>query len=97
MVAAYAWKQHTAHALRWAHRWAPIVAAVALLAFTGSGGERTDVLAHLTGFGSGALLGLLHALPRSRVVLQRIRQAWSGALACIVLLGAWTWALMTTA
>ncbi len=97
MVAAYAWKQHTAHALRWAHRWAPIVAAVALLAFTGSGGERTDVLAHLTGFGSGALVGLLHALPRSRGFLQRIHQTWSGALACIVLLGAWAWALVATA
>lgn len=95
LVAAYAWKQHTIRSLRWAHRWAPIVAAIALLAFTGAGGERTDVLAHLTGFGSGALIGLLHALPVSRRYLQRIPQLWAGASACIILCGAWAWALAT--
>jgi membrane associated rhomboid family serine protease len=35
---------------------------VFLLAFTGAGGERTDVLAHLTGFITGALAGWLLAL-----------------------------------
>jgi rhomboid protease GluP len=37
----------------------PIAAALALLAFLGTEGERTDVGAHLFGFLAGALLGLL--------------------------------------
>lgn len=95
MVAAYAFKRHTGGAPRWAHRWAPIVVAVALLAFTGTAGERTDVLAHLTGFASGALIGLLHALDSTRRVLEKIPQWLSGALACALLLGAWVCAFTT--
>jgi rhomboid protease GluP len=91
MVAAFAWKQHTSGALRWAHRWAPLIAAVALLAFTGSGGERTDVLAHLTGFAAGALIGLLHALPSTRRVFVAIPQIGSGIIACAIVIGAWVW------
>jgi len=89
MVAAYAFKRHTGGAPRWAHRWAPIVVAVALLAFTGTGGERTDVLAHLTGFASGAVIGLLHALDSTSRFLERIPQWLSGALACAILIGSW--------
>ncbi len=54
-----------AHALRpWSsvqerplRRWSPLVGGVLLLAFTGVGGERTDVVAHLTGFLAGLLIG----------------------------------------
>lgn len=91
LVAAYAWKQHTAGALRWAKRWAPLIAAVALLAFTGAGGERTDVLAHLTGFASGALVGLLNALAQTRAFFKRIPQLASGLLAVSIVIGAWCW------
>lgn len=93
MVAAYAWRGHTSTAARWAHRWAPLIAAVALLAFTGTAGERTDVLAHLTGFGSGALFGLLHAHPKMHTALTKLSQVWTGALACITIVGAWAWAM----
>jgi rhomboid protease GluP len=92
MVAAYAWRQRTGISLRWAHRVAPLVAAVALLALTGTGGERTDVVAHLTGFGSGALLGLLHASPRPRRLLARVQQRWAAIIALVVICGAWGWA-----
>ena len=37
----------------------PFLATVALLAFTGTAGERTDVLAHLSGFFSGCASGLV--------------------------------------
>lgn len=40
-------------------RWLPFLATVALLAFTGTAGENTDVLAHLSGFGSGCIVALL--------------------------------------
>jgi rhomboid protease GluP len=92
LVAAYAWKHHSAGALRWAQRWAPLVAAIALLAFTGAGGERTDVLAHLTGFASGALVGLGNALPQTREFFKRIPQLASGLFAAAIIIGAWCWA-----
>jgi len=91
MVAAYAWRRHAPGAARWAHRWAPLIAAVALLAFTGTAGERTDVLAHLTGFASGALFGALHAYPPTRRWVEKIPQSWAGALACVLIAGAWLW------
>jgi len=64
---------------------------VILLGFTGAGGERTDVLAHLTGFAMGSLAGLAHAtlpVPRSRVA-----QTLSGIAALAVLALAWATAL----
>lgn len=91
LVAAYAWKQHSAGAFRWAHRFAPLIAAIALLAFTGAGGERTDVLAHLTGFASGALIGLANALPQTRRFFKRVPQLASGLIAVAIVLGAWSW------
>ncbi|MGH7836163.1 MAG: rhomboid family intramembrane serine protease [Candidatus Binatia bacterium] len=42
-------------------RWAPVAAAVALLAMLGTGGERVDVLAHFFGFLFGGVLGVLFA------------------------------------
>lgn len=61
LLAAYAWRRRAADGGRWAYRWAPLVAGIILLAFTGAGGERTDVLAHLTGFVMGAVAGAGHA------------------------------------
>jgi membrane associated rhomboid family serine protease len=60
LLAAYGWRQRYSVAERWAYRYAPIVAGVALLAFLGVGDERTDVLAHLAGFVTGAVAGWGH-------------------------------------
>jgi membrane associated rhomboid family serine protease len=38
-------------------RYAPIIGAVVLLSYLGTAGERTDVLAHVTGFVSGLFVG----------------------------------------
>ncbi len=92
LLAAYAWRKRRAAADRAAYRWAPLVAGVFLLAFTGAGGENTDVLAHLTGFAMGAQAGLVHAawrVPRGGVAqwvagtlsLAAIGAAWALALA----------------
>lgn len=91
MVASYAWRQRPATALKWAQRVAPLVAAIALLAFTGAGGERTDVVAHLTGFGAGIAFGLLHASARLQRVHARIRQVVAGVAALAIIAGAWAW------
>lgn len=56
LLTAYTWRRGTKQGNRRA-RYAPIVAGIALLAFTGTGGENTDVLAHLTGFIAGFAIG----------------------------------------
>lgn len=93
LASAFAWRRRAWAALTGMQRAAPLVAGVALLAFTGAGGERTDVLAHLLGFAVGALAG---------VVLSRLRlpapgddqpQWWAAAAAISLLAAAWVMAL----
>jgi len=91
MLAAYSWRRRRDPGDRWAYRWAPLVAGVILLGFTGAGGERTDVLAHLTGFAMGALAGVAHA--RLRVPGGQATQWLAGALALASLVLAWRLAL----
>jgi len=76
-------------------RWTlPVAAALALLAFLGSAGERTDIGAHLFGFGCGFALGLA-----TEGLLRKIGRPGDGlnrglALFSIVLMaGAWWLAL----
>jgi membrane associated rhomboid family serine protease len=92
-MSAYSWRERFALPQRWARRWGPLVAGVILLGWTGSGGEGTDVLAHLGGFVVGALLGATAALPRPRVLLGRVPQAVSGAATLAALAIAWGCAL----
>ncbi|MBM4197358.1 MAG: rhomboid family intramembrane serine protease [Gammaproteobacteria bacterium] len=77
------------HALGWARRWAPVVGAVALLTYTGTGDENTDIVAHLTGFIAGGLAGFaIAALPASPAPSWRW-QATAGAAAAVLLVAAW--------
>jgi rhomboid protease GluP len=91
LLAAYSWRRRAGASGRWAYRWAPLIAGVALLGFTGIGGERTDVLAHLTGFLTGTIggsaLALLPGRPGERV------QLIFGLLALTAVLAAWCAAL----
>lgn len=91
LLAAYSWRRRNGRGERWAYRWAPLVAGVALLAFTGVGGERTDVMAHLSGFVAGALGGLLLAWRSLRVGPVGQLALGLGALAAIG--AAWALAL----
>lgn len=91
LLAAFAWRRRHDAGERWAYRWAPLIAGVFLLAFTGAGGERTDVLAHLTGFATGVLAGIAHAtwrIPRGAVA-----QVIASAVSLLVVAGAWVAAL----
>jgi len=70
-------------------RWTPVIAAVLLLAFLGAEGEHTDVPAHLTGFLSGLLLGLLLDRPVSDGP-PRLATQWKAGLAAVAaLVAAW--------
>ncbi len=76
-------------------RWSPLAAGLMLLAFLGVGGERTDVVAHATGFAAGGILGLAvgriaHRLPMGLrlqrafggAALAAVALAWAVAFAC---------------
>lgn len=89
LVAAYSWRTATDKVSRWAHRYAPLVAAVALLAFTGAGGERTDVVAHLAGFLAGVVIGSLQAHVPARHFDRRAVQAGAGLATLAAVAGAW--------
>ncbi len=69
-------------------RWAvPLGAGAGMIAMTGVGGDRTDYLAHLFGFGWGAVLGVLTWWPRPLRGVPGPRTSWAvglGALAAVV-------------
>jgi rhomboid protease GluP len=93
LVAAYSWRRRSGRAAGWPYRWAPLVAAVALLALIGTGGEHTDVLGHLTGFFAGTVLGIVYGIlsfPRSG---RPLAQLLAAASTLAVIVGAWVVAL----
>lgn len=88
LSSAFVWRRGYFSGRGWKRAFAPIFAALALLSFTGAGGEDTDVLAHVTGFAAGLGLGLWAAgLPIRR--LGRIGQKLCGAAALLLIVLAW--------
>jgi rhomboid protease GluP len=89
-LTAYSWRRGAPPGTR--ERIAPIIAGLGLLAYTGVGGENTDIGAHLLGFvcGFGAGLGVArYGIPKAPH-LQRLAAA---AAVGILVLG-WTAALI---
>jgi rhomboid protease GluP len=72
-------------ALRGRPLWLPIGAALALLAFLGTAGERVDLWAHAFGLGCGIALGCMAAQIPSRWIVSRGVQAIAGTATLIVL------------
>ena len=73
-------------------RFAPIIGGVILLSYLGTGGERTDVISHTTGFVCGMILGtLLGKLTGKRP--RRAVQWLLGGLAVAAIVLAWVLAL----
>lgn len=71
----------------------PVAAGLGLLAMLGSGGENTDLGAHLAGFGIGVGLGLAAGAAMGRFGLVPRRAARIlGAAAVLALPAAWIWA-----
>lgn len=61
LLAAFTWRRTLSEGMSVRARLAPLVAGVALLAYTGTAGENTDVGAHLTGFLAGLGFGAVIA------------------------------------
>jgi rhomboid protease GluP len=93
LIASYGWRRHMRDWTPWMRNASPLLAGFALLAFTGTGGENTDILAHVAGFAVGAGLGALCArLPMPTPGRTSIQ--WIAGVAALGLLGlAWTLAL----
>ena len=93
ILSAYAWVLESASNLRWAKRLGPLIAGVMLLGFLGAGGERTDVVAHVTGFVSGCALGVVFGkIPEQRFDSRPLQLA-AGAFTLIAVGAAWLLAL----
>lgn len=93
MLSAYAWVLETATNLRWAKRLGPLIAGIILLGFLGAGGERTDVVAHITGFASGCALGVVLGKIPERYFDSRALQLVAGIVTLATIGGAWLLAL----
>ena len=78
-------------------RWSPLIGGVLLLALTGTGGERTDVSAHIAGFLTGLFCGWIAArLPDAWLANPTVQ--WSaGVLALLCIAFAWTSAFLFAA
>jgi rhomboid protease GluP len=93
LVAGFVWRGRLMAQDRWPYRLGPIIGGVALLAFTGTGGENTDIGAHLMGFVCG--LGAGMAMVRIAPALAKPRvQSICGGAALALVLGSWMLALL---
>ena len=94
IVAGYVWRAKLMSQERWVYRNGPIVGGLALLMYTGTGDENTDIGAHLFGFLCGFGGGMLLTLARDSILEDRWQ--WLSAAAAIGLIAlAWTVALLS--
>ena len=96
LLASYEWVRRHALGLSPLRRWAPLMAGAALLGYLGMGGDpdspqaqRTDVVAHVTGFLAGILLGFVTARLRLPERLGRAGQGACVGLTVVLLAAAW--------
>jgi len=90
ILAAYTWKRRQTLI----NRWMPLGAGVALLFFLGLGGERTDIFAHVAGFASGCLFGLVFGMMETRSLLAARHRHILGLTASLFFALAWALALL---
>ena len=92
MVAGYVWKAKLMSQERWVYRMGPIVGGLALLMYTGTGDENTDIGAHLMGFVCGFATGMVLTLLDK--IIRDIRwQLMAGACSVLIVSAAWLIAL----
>ncbi|MCO4812314.1 MAG: rhomboid family intramembrane serine protease [Gammaproteobacteria bacterium] len=92
LLAGYVWRGQLMAQDRWSTRYGPVIGGLALLMFTGTGDENTDIGAHLLGFvcgfGTGMLLTMIGKMPAPPRT-QRV----AGAAALAIVATAWLVAL----
>ncbi len=74
-------------------RWSPLIGGAILLGYLGTGGERTDIGAHIGGFITGLALGAILGIYGQNLAKTRTAQLALGATALAMLAISWTIAL----
>jgi len=92
LLAGYVWRGQLMAQDRWSTRFGPIIGGLALLMFTGTGDENTDIGAHLLGFVSGFGMGMLLTIIGKMPAPPRVQIA-AGSIAVGLIAIAWTVAL----
>lgn len=93
IVAGYVWRAKLMSQERWVYRNGPIVGGLALLMYTGTGDENTDIGAHLFGFVCGFGGGMLLTLAKQQILETRW-QLLGGFAAALLVFVAWSVALL---
>jgi len=93
LLGAYLWTGRRLIHDSWARRWTPVVGAVVLLAWLGTGDERTDIVAHLTGFLAGFAIGAVLGRVVNPGPPDPERQALLGGSALFCVIFAWLFAI----
>lgn len=92
-LSAWLWLGRRLDQTGWARRAAPLVGALVLLAWLGTGTERTDIVAHLTGFIAGFVPGGIIGVTVRSIRTTVRREIVLGGMALCVLIAAWLLAL----
>ena len=94
LIAGYVWRGRLMPQDRggWTTRYGPIVGGLALLMYTGTGGENTDIGAHFFGFAAGFSSGIL-LIRLGRLPNEPRAQLLAGGLALALVAGSWGIAL----
>jgi len=88
LLAGFVWRGKLMSQERWPYRLGPVVGGIALLAFTGTGDENTDIGAHLAGFVCGFVTGTLLTLAATGLAKRRL-QLLCAAAALALVVTAW--------
>ncbi|MEO0997900.1 MAG: rhomboid family intramembrane serine protease [Pseudomonadota bacterium] len=95
LIGIYSWRMRLYPQQRWPERLGPVIGALALLAYTGTGDENTDIGAHFWGFAAGGGIGYLLAALDGRYRSGATLQRGTALLAGTLLAGAWAVAIAT--
>lgn len=88
LLGGFVWRAKLMSQDRWAWRLGPVIGAVALLAYTGTGDAETDIGAHLSGFACGFAAGMALTFVADRLAGRRL-QVVCGAVAVALIVLAW--------
>jgi membrane associated rhomboid family serine protease len=94
LVAGYVWFGKLMSQERWSNRYGPIVGGLALLMYTGTGGENTDIGAHFLGFVCGFGAGLI-LIRLGKISTDTRTQLFAGAIAFGLIFFSWAIALLS--